>query len=194
MNTQDKNTLRDEDLVKEVQNHNDMYAFEILVKRYQSKIYNTCYRFMGDTQEAFDCAQDTFVKIYTSIRSFKYLSSFATWAYRIAVNTCKNRLMSWEYRRTRKTRYLSQDTLELKDNSISPAQDTERSRIQEKVQEAINMLPFDQKQVIILRDIQQLSYEEIEKITGLRSGTVKSKIARGRDKLKEILKDLKYEM
>ena len=56
------------------------------------------------------------------------------------------------------------------------------------------MLPFDQKQVIILRDIQQLSYEEIEKITGLRSGTVKSKIARGRDKLKEILKDLKYEM
>lgn len=171
-----------------------MYAFEILVKRYQTRVYNICFRFMGDVHEAFDCAQDTFVKIYTCIRSFRHQSHFGTWAYRIAVNTCKNRLMSWEYRRTKKTRYFDNLPVELENTSVSPAEELEKVRIQERVQEAINLLPFDQKQVIILRDIQQLSYEEIEKITGLPSGTVKSKIARARNKLKDLLKDLKDEM
>ncbi len=194
MDIQDTNTFGDEDLVKKVQHQNDMYAFEILVKRYQNKVYNICFRFMGDAHEAFDCAQDTFIKIYRGIRSFRHQSHFGTWVYRIAVNTCKNRLMSWEYRRTKKTGHLGEVPGELKGDSISPADEFAKVRIQERVQEAINMLPFDQKQVIILRDIQQLSYEEIEKITGLPSGTVKSKIARGRNKLKETLKDLKNEM
>lgn len=194
MNIQDINAFEDEVLVRRVQDQNDMYAFEILVKKYQTKVYNICFRFMEDVHEASDCAQDTFVKIYTSLSLFRHQSHFGTWVYRIAVNTCKNRLMSWEYRRAKKTRYFGNLCVELENGSASPVEELKKSRIQERVQEEISMLPFDQKQVIILRDIQQLSYEEIEKITGLPSGTVKSKIARARNKLKDFLEDLKDEM
>ncbi|MCM8805377.1 MAG: sigma-70 family RNA polymerase sigma factor [Candidatus Omnitrophica bacterium] len=183
--------MDDEILVKKIQQENDMYAFEILVKRYQEKIYNICYRFMGDRQEAFDCAQDTFVKIYENIKSFKHLSSFSTWSYRIAVNTCKNRLSSWQYQRMKKTFSLGEKSSDIQNND-SPAQNLEKLRIQEMVQKAIDALPFDCKEMIILRDIQQFSYEEIVKITGLPLGTVKSKIARAREKLKEILENLRH--
>jgi len=190
MNNKDNN-MDDEILVKKIQRENDMYAFEILVKRYQEKIYNICYRFMGDRQEAFDCAQDTFVKIYENIKSFKHLSSFSTWSYRIAVNTCKNRLSSWQYQRMKKTFSLGEKSSDIQNND-SPAQNLEKLRIQEMVQKAIDALPFDCKEMIILRDIQQFSYEEIVKITGLPLGTVKSKIARAREKLKEILENLRH--
>ncbi len=167
-----------------------MYAFEVLVRRYQNMVYNICFRFTGEAHEAFDCAQDTFIKVYQNIKSFKHLSSFKTWIYRVTVNICKNRVLSRQYR-MRKSAYGSELTVNVEDYSNSPAVSYEKKRLQELVQCAIDKLPFDHKQVIILRDIQQLSYEEIEKITGLSSGTVKSKIARARNRLKELLRNLK---
>ncbi|MGB9642657.1 MAG: RNA polymerase sigma factor [Candidatus Ratteibacteria bacterium] len=194
MNTNRTNEFGDETLVRRVQKENDMYAFEILVKRYQHKVYGICFRFMGEHHEAFDCAQDTFIKIYQKIRSFKHLSSFGTWVYRIAVNTCKNRLSCRDFMRKKKTAYLGNSGTDIENHLVSPAQQYEKTRISEIVQNAISKLPFDQKQIVILREIQQLSYEEIEKITNLPLGTIKSKLSRARSKLKELLKDIKHEL
>ncbi|HOL34567.1 MAG TPA: sigma-70 family RNA polymerase sigma factor [bacterium] len=194
MNTNKINEFDDETLVRRVQEEEDMYAFEMLVKRYQDKVYGICFRFIGEHHEAFDCTQDTFVKIYQKIHSFKHLSSFGTWVYRIAVNTCKNRLSCWDFMRKKKTMYLGNSGANIENHFISPAQQYEKTRISEIVQNAISKLPFDQKQIVILRDIQQLSYEEIEKITNLPLGTVKSKLSRARSKLKELLKDIKHEL
>ncbi|HOL49210.1 MAG TPA: sigma-70 family RNA polymerase sigma factor [bacterium] len=188
------NEFDDETLVRRVQEENDMYAFEMIVTKYQNKVYGICFRFMGEHHEAFDCAQDTFVKIYQNIRSFKHLSSFGTWVYRIAVNTCKNRLSSWDFVRKKRTTYLGNGCTDIENQCVSPAQQYKKTTIVEIVQNAINKLPFDQKQIVILRDIQQLSYEEIEKITGLPLGTVKSKLSRARRKLKELLKDVEHEL
>ena len=194
MNIQEINELDDEKLVKMVQDGNDMLAFEILVRRYQNMLYNICFRFMTDRQDAFDCAQDSFIRAYENIRTFRHLSSFKTWLYRIAVNVCKNRLRSCQYRTRKKTVYIEDKTIDIEDCSNCPAQQYERERRQKIVQSAIDRLPFDQKQMIVLRDIEQLSYEEIEKITGFPSGTVKSKLSRAREKLKELLKDTKNEL
>lgn len=182
--------LDDTCLVKLVQDKKDMIAFEILVKRYQDMVCNVCFRFMGQREEAFDCAQETFIKVYENIRKFKHLSSFKTWLYRIAVNTCKNRLASGQFKIYQKTDYIN-EKIEIESSSDSPAVHFEKQRLQKIVQDAIDKLPLDQKQLIILRDIQQLSYQEIKEITGLPEGTIKSKISRAREKLKEILKDIK---
>lgn len=184
----------DEVLVKMIQENDDMYAMEILIKRYQNMVYNVCYNLTGNQQDALDCAQDTFVKLYENIKSFKQLSSFKTWIYTIAVNTCKNHLKSFRYRLLKKTISVEEGIFDIEDCSMSPADHYRKKRIQEIVQCAINRLPFDQRHLIILRDIQQLSYEEIEKITSLPSGTIKSKISRARNKLKELLKDIKDEL
>ena len=82
-------------------------AFDSLVRRYQNKIFNISFRFLGDYDEANDCAQETFVKVYRSLRKFRFQSSFSTWLYRIAVNTCKNRISSSHYRRDRKSTRLN---------------------------------------------------------------------------------------
>lgn len=189
----DRNNINysdDDSLVKMIQNENDMYAFEILVKRYQDMIYNVCFRFMGHRQEAFDCSQETFIKVYENIKSFKHLSSFKTWLYRIAANTCKNHLLSRQFKIHQRTDYISEKT-EIESNFDSPAVYFEKQRLQEIVQNAINKLPAEQKELIILRDIQQLPYQEIEKIVSLPQGTIKSRISRARKRLKELLKDIK---
>ncbi|MCM8764997.1 MAG: sigma-70 family RNA polymerase sigma factor, partial [Candidatus Omnitrophica bacterium] len=106
MNIREIIELDDEKLVKMVQDENDILAFETLVKRYQNMVYNVCFRFMADQQDAFDCAQDSFIRVYENIKAFKHLSSFKTWLYRIAVNICKNRLQSLGYRRRKKTGFI----------------------------------------------------------------------------------------
>ncbi|MCM8759515.1 MAG: sigma-70 family RNA polymerase sigma factor [Candidatus Omnitrophica bacterium] len=193
MNKEDICHLDDTHLVKIVQDGNDIAAFEILVRRYQDMVYNICFRFMGQKEEALDCSQETFIKVYENIKRFKHLSSFRTWIYRIAVNTCKNHLSSRRFRNQQKTDYIS-EKMEIGSSFESPEVYFEKQRLQKIVQDAIDKLPLDQKQLIILRDIQQLSYQEIREITKLPEGTIKSKISRAREKLKELLKDIKNGM
>jgi RNA polymerase sigma-70 factor (ECF subfamily) len=166
-------------------------AFSALVLKYQDRTFNLCYRYMGNYEEADDCAQEVFLKVYRTLKDFRGESSFGTWLYRIAVNTCKNRLMSKDYRERKKT--LSIDapvhteegdvTLEIKDDSHSPARELDSKENASLIQEAIASLPDDQKQMVILRDIEALSYEEIARITATNIGTVKSKLSRGRQAL-----------
>lgn len=194
------NPERSEDdatLVKGVQT-GDTAAFDNLVLRYKDRVFNLCYRILGDFHEADDSAQETFLKVFRSIKGFRFDAAFSTWLYRVAVNTCKNRLKSSEYRRKNMTISLENPGYsgtgapprEIRDNGDSPGNHVEKKERIRQVQEAVNALPPDQKTVVTLRDIQGFSYEEIADITGLNLGTVKSRLSRARLGLREQLKGL----
>jgi RNA polymerase sigma-70 factor (ECF subfamily) len=148
---------------------------------------------LGDYQEANDCAQDTFIKIFRNLAKFRFESTFLTWAHRIAVNTCKNRLKSFHYRFSRKLVRLDNSGRSpgsvdaIADETGSPEMALEKKERRYLICRAINALPAEKKTVVVLRDIQGLSYEEIVKITGLKPGTLKSKLARARQDLKSKL-------
>lgn len=172
-------------------------AVDRLVIKYQDKVFNLCYRFMGNYHDANDCAQETFVRVYRSLASFKGQASFSTWLYRIVVNTCKNKLASLTYRLSKMFVRLDlpkgeeeKRQIEVKDESRSPEVVFSQSEKSKQIQKAIDALPRQQKAVVVLRDIEGLSYEEIAQITGHNIGTVKSKLARARKILREKLKGL----
>jgi RNA polymerase sigma-70 factor (ECF subfamily) len=175
----------------------DRSAFDGLVHRYQDKVFRTCLRFLKDYDEAVDCAQDIFVKVYTALDGFRKESNFSTWLYRVAVNTCKNKACSLRFKR--RNRMLSFDgardpdgkQLEVKNGRWSPHLAYEKKEVEEAVGRAIRGLPEDQRTVVILRDIENLPYDEIALVTGLAQGTVKSKLFRARKKLTEELRELR---
>jgi RNA polymerase sigma-70 factor (ECF subfamily) len=191
--TADK-TKDDQALVGSFQSGNRI-AFDELVLRYKDRVFNLCYRFMGDYQEAEDSAQDVFLKVYRSLKRFRFESSFYTWLYRISVNTCKNRLKTSGYKVIKKSTFLANPENINKDcqpmergiEVKSPIAELEKKERIRLVQNAIDSLPAGQKDVIILRDIEGLSYEEIINITGYRLGTLKSKLSRARHALRERL-------
>lgn len=174
----------------------DMAAFDELVLKHKDRLFNLVYWFLGDYQDANDCAQETFMKAFKSINRFRFESAFSTWLYRIAINTCKNRIKSSAYRWKRKTVSLEisngskngNPCSEIVNGSPTPAMALEKKERMMWIQKAINSLPEEQNQVVVLRDIQGLSYQDISDITGLNLGTVKSRLARGRLELKNKLK------
>lgn len=193
------NYTDDEDraLINAFVNEQTKEAVDRLVIKYQDKVFNLCYRFMGNYHDANDCAQETFVRVYRSLANFKGQASFSTWLYRIAVNTCKNKLTSLTYRVSKMFVRLDlskgeqeKRQIEVKDESRSPEVVFSQSEKSKQIQKAINTLPREQKTVVVLRDIEGLSYEEIAQITGHNIGTVKSKLARARKILREKLKGL----
>lgn len=189
--------LRKEDavLVKDFQAGNKA-SFDELVLRHKDRVFNVCYKFLGDYQEADDSAQETFVKAYRSLRRFRFEATFSTWLYRIAVNTCKNKLTSLEHRHRKKMVRLDNPgesegtahTIEISDESQSPLIELEKKERLSLIQKAIESLPIEQKTVVVLRDIEGVSYEDIAHITGGRLGTVKSRLARARLELREKLR------
>jgi RNA polymerase sigma-70 factor (ECF subfamily) len=176
----------------------DKAAFDKLVLKHYQKLFNICYRFLGDYQEANDSAQDTFIKVYRSLKNFRFESAFSTWLYRVAVNTAKNRLTSAEYRRKKRTVPLdnpisadnSIPATGIQDDARSPAMELEKKERMTCIQEAINALPAEQKMVVTLRDIEGCTYDEIVEITGFNPGTVKSRLARARLELRKRLRSV----
>lgn len=174
----------------------DKRAFDQLVIRHKDRIFNLCYRFIGDYEEANDSAQEAFVKAYGSLKTFRLESAFSTWLYRIAVNTCKNKLGSSSYRAKRKTVSLDNPgnnevgalPMEIQNGTPSPLARMEEKERRRLVQTALDALPAEFKMVVALRDIEGLSYEEIAQVTGLNLGTVKSRIARARTDLRNKLR------
>ena len=166
----------------------DRSAFDKIMLKHKDRVFNLCYRFMGDLQEGNDMAQETFVKVYTSLKKFRMESSLTTWLYRIAVNTCKNRLKSTHFRNRKKAVSFAgpgddagnNPEMTMKDDGPTPNGLLLRKEKMLLIQKAIEKLPEKQKSVIVLRDMEGLSYEEISKITGYPLGTVKSKLARAR--------------
>jgi RNA polymerase sigma-70 factor (ECF subfamily) len=182
-------------LIRAVQT-GDMAAFDELVLKHKDRLFNLVYWFLGDYQDANDCAQETFIKVFKSIKKFRLESAFSTWLYRIAINTCKNKIKSSAYKWKKKT--VSLETAnsskngnpfsEIVNGSPTPVMALEKKERMMRIQKAINSLPEEQNRVVVLRDIQGLSYQDISDITGLNLGTVKSKLARGRLALKNRLK------
>lgn len=171
-------------------------AFDRLVLKYQNKIFNLCYQFLGNHEDADDCAQESFIKVFRNLKGFQFRSSFSTWLYRIAVNTCKNKVNSLEYRLRRKTLDLDRPRekengtafIQVADERHSPVESYEKKELREQIQKAIQSLPEKQRGIVVMRDLEGLSYGEIGRITKLKAGTVKSKLARAREELRKKLK------
>jgi RNA polymerase sigma-70 factor (ECF subfamily) len=182
-------------LVKSFQT-GDKTAFDALVLRHKDKLYNLCYWFLGDGQEANDSAQEVFIKVFRSLKKFRFESAFSTWLYRIAANTCKNRLKSSDFRqKTKMVRFDNPGEIEdgqyaeeIKNKAPSPMVELEKKERMMLIQKAIAALPTDQSTVVVLRDIEGLSYEEVANITGINFGTVKSRLSRARHQLRKKLR------
>lgn len=190
--------MRDEEeqrLVMRLQRR-DERAFVECMQRYQEKVWSLVYRMLGNRQEAEDVAQEVFVTVFKSIDSFRGESKFSTWLYRIAANQCKNRL-KYLGRRGRRggeafDEAAERDLQHAREQGMAPTlagpdQVLEGMQLERIMQQGIASLDEDHRVLIVLRDVEELSYEEICQITGLPEGTVKSRLHRARLALKEFL-------
>ncbi len=183
--------LTDEELIRKFQ-EGDLYAYDLIVRRYKDQLLNFAYRFLGNLEESEDVVQETFLRLYRNRHAYKQIAKFSTWIYTIAGNLAKTELRK---RKRRKLVSISDMGFEEKEFEIEDeGANTERltdSVLKEKIiQDAIEKLPFRFKQVIILRDIQELSYEDISSILRIPLGTVKSRVNRARLKLQSLLGDI----
>jgi RNA polymerase sigma-70 factor (ECF subfamily) len=175
----------------------DRAAFDKLVLRHKDKLFNLCYSFLGDYEEANDSSQEAFIKAYQGLKKFRFESSFSTWLYRIAVNTCTNKVKSLAYRQKKMTSSLDNPggmhekrSLDIRDDAPTPLMELEEKERQNLIRKAIDQLPPEHKAVVALRDIEGLSYEEIAEITGSNLGTVKSRLSRARIDLRSKLRSV----
>jgi RNA polymerase sigma-70 factor, ECF subfamily len=182
----------DEELIKEYQDHNTPEAYDILVKRYKDPLMNFVYRFVGDRDICTDVVQDTMIKFYLNKDSYRSFAKFSTWIYTIAGNLAKN-----ELKRRRRRVIFSIDNSDderspqIEDKMfLAPDKAADGEMRNEIIQKALLKVKPVYREVVILRDIQDLSYEEISEITGLAIGTVKSRINRGRAQLQKFLKHI----
>jgi RNA polymerase sigma-70 factor (ECF subfamily) len=187
------NELTDEELILEFQRNGTISAYEILVQRYKNPLINYVFRFLGDYETCVDIVQETMIKVYRYKDSYSSIAKFSTWIYTIAGNLART-----EYQRRKRRKIFSinsygdekDETYEIPDESFNPERITD-SCIKEKIiQDALGKVSKAYREVVILRDIQDLSYEEISEITNLPVGTVKSRINRGRAQLQKLLKDI----
>jgi len=165
----------------------DADAFSPLVEAYQKNVYNLALRMTGNPEDALDMAQEAFIRAYNSLSSFRGDSKFSVWLYRIVSNVCLDFLRA---RKGRAAVSLSQtgpdgeDTaLEIPDERALPEAELERALTRDAVRRGLQALPDDQREILLLREIQGLSYEEIAAALSLEGGTVKSRIFRARKKL-----------
>lgn len=183
--------LSDEELIKEFQDNDTIESYEILVKRYKDPLMNFVFRFVGNRDVCADIVQDTMIKFYLNKDSYKSFAKFSTWIYTIAGNLAKNEL---KRRKRRTILSLSSDddkTIQVEDKSFFTPEDAADSSIKgDIIQKALLKVKLVYREVVILRDIQGFSYEEIAEMTELSIGTVKSRINRGRAKLQKLLKNV----
>ena len=171
----------------------DLKAFDRLVDKYASWVYQIAFRMTNDRDDADDIAQEAFIRAFSAISKFKQRSSFSTWLYRIAVNVCHDELKRRKRAPQPMSALQSEDDSEdpiaqlAANESSDPAEIVEARERQRAVQQAIGSLPEHYRMVLILRDLQGLSYEEIAQVVGDRVGTVKSRINRARLALREKL-------
>ena len=165
----------------------DKSAFQILVKRHKEKVRNIIYITMNNSALVDDIAQDVFITVYRNLKHFRYESQFTTWLYRITVNRCKDYLRKMN---VRKIFFPIEEGSELSEYP-TPVENNDISRI---VMDAISKLPVKLRMPLILKDIEGFSYQEISESLNCEMGTVKSRIFRGREKLKEILQPLEKEL
>ncbi len=179
---------------------NDAAAFDEVVGRYKNKVYNYIYRMVGNSDDAEDLTQEVFVRMYTSLDSFRRQASLHTWLFRIAGNLCID-----HFRRSKKSRgvaYSLDEPIkdagdggeagggrEVADTKYEPHRLMEQVEMAEQIQQALGQLPEKLRTVLVLHDIEDLPYDEIAQIVGCPLGTVKSRLHIGMARLREELKD-----
>ncbi len=169
-------------------------AFDILVARFQNPLMNYVFRFVGSTDDAADVLQETFLRVYRKKHLYRTIARFSTWIYTIAGNLAKSELRK-AYRKTSIPLVLERENdddyvLPLSDGDPLPDRRADSALLYDRIQNSLLELPEAFREAVILRDIQELSYEEIAEIIGMPIGTVKSRINRGRAQLQELLKDI----
>ena len=181
--------LSDEVLIKKFQD-GDISAYNQIVYRYKDRLLNFIYRFLNDLDRSEDLVQDTLLKLYTHKDSYREIAKFSTWLYTIAANLARTELRKLKRRKTFSVTELSHEDREfiISSTDADPSDEHLSKNFENNVHQALLELPDDFKTIIILRDIQELSYDEISKIVELPLGTVKSRINRGRVKLQQLLK------
>lgn len=179
------------ELVRKVQD-GDSSSFEQLVLENQTRVYNLALRTVGNEDDAFDMSQEAFIKAYNSIGSFRGDSRFSVWLYRLTVNVCLDFLRSEGRKAHSSLTYIDEEDekeLEISDERFSPEVIAEKKELREAVNNGLMQLPANYRAILLLREIDGLSYEEIGAALDLEEGTVKSRIFRARKKLCSILSD-----
>lgn len=169
----------------------DVNAFEMLVREYEKNVYNLALRMVGNSEDAADMSQEAFIKAYNSLDSFRGDSKFSVWLYRIVSNVCLDFIRS---RKRKQTVSLSVEDdngddveLDIADDTQSPERLMDKQLTREAVRRGLDSLPPGQRQILLLREIQGLSYDEIADVLNVEAGTVKSRIFRARKKLSAFL-------
>ena len=169
----------------------DTRAFEELVTAHQHRVFEFCFRMLGDREEAFDVAQDVFFSVHQSVASFRRDSKLSTWIFRISKNHCLNRLKYLARRGAKRREDINEVDESRLHEALEPVAPPDQLLVaraeRDQVQRAIAQLDPDQRALVALRDIEGLTYEEIVEITELPLGTVKSRLHRARKKLADLL-------
>ncbi len=184
--------LTDEELIFRFQ-EGDITSYNEIVARYKDRLTNYIYRYVGSYDECDDIVQDTFVKVYTSKHLYKEIAKFSTWIYTIAINLAKTKVVKQQKYKTFSISNVYDDEnkdFDLPDEAFTPDVDANAKFLNAHIQKALDQINENYRELVILRDIEDYSYEEIVDMTGLPMGTVKSRINRGREKLQELLKDI----
>jgi RNA polymerase sigma-70 factor (ECF subfamily) len=169
----------------------DVRAFNQLVLHYQTMVYNLAYRILTDPDAAADATQDAFLSAYKAMGRFRG-GSFKAWLLRIVTNACYDQLRAKQRRPASSLDDLpveADHTYYLRDRAEGPDEFVERQELNHLIQTGIGTLPAEQRVVLVLSDVQGLSYKEIAQVTGLSLGTVKSRLSRGRAKVRDYLLD-----
>jgi len=185
----------DEELILMVQEGQNQ-AYDILVGRYKNRLYSYLYRLLGNESEAEEFAQETFVRAYMHADKYKTIARFSTWLYTIATNLVRNRIRNIK-RRPRTISMWTEDSggedgrwVDVKDDGPNPEETMDQKKLQELIQQAIEKIPSKYRPSFVLREMNGLTYEEIAATTGLKLGTVRSRINRGRMHFKKAVSPL----
>ena len=182
--------MEDAKWVKQAQK-GDSTAFEQLVLAHQNQIYRLCFRMVGNAEDAADMVQEAFLKAWRNLDRFQGDAAFSTWLYRLASNCCLDFLRSQKRRPT--VSMTSEDeegeeqTVEVADNSATPEETLLQKEEQREIAQAMASLDEEQRQILTLRVVNDLSYTEIAELLTIKEGTVKSRIARARENLRKKL-------
>ena len=171
----------------------DARAFTRLVSLHERMVYNLAARLLGDPEEAKDLSQEVFLQVYKTIHRFEGRSSLKTWIYRIVVNQCHNRQRWWRRRKKDQSRPIEDLTaseeaqISSRRTEAGPLEELTRREQSRRVQAALDAISFDQRSILVLREVEGLSCEEIATALAVPIGTVKSRLARGREALRRQL-------
>jgi len=179
----------DQELLIERSLNGELDAFNQLILEYQNLAYSVAYRLLSNTEAASDAVQDSFIKAYRALDSFRG-GSFKSWLMRIVTNTCYDQLRAQKRQRTESLDDLPVEeefVTQLIDSRESPDQFVERQELSGLIEAAIQSLPEEQRTVLVLCDIHGYAYEEIVEMTGVAMGTVKSRISRARGRMRDYL-------